>query len=208
MIVFTIAALTLERYFCIKEKKLIENDTSKAKHICIYILVLWFLAICYTLPKAFSIKEEVYQENIIMCGSSMSDFYDKINTILKWIISFVFPYTVIIVNSILLLKFLKEWSQKSNNLTKIQTKTSPSSPLISNTNVDAIQVDTGLKGSKLLNVNPNCSGNNKKPEMQKNNLNKNTRSMMIKRRTTRFVLAIVFSFLCCWYLLISFNLKK
>lgn len=179
-----------------------ENDKSKSKLIGIYIIILWLLAICYTLPKGLSIKEEIY-ENVTVCGSTMSAFHEKINTILKWILSFAFPYSIIIVNSILLLKFLTEWSNNSNKL-KYQAKNQLQSlPLIpSTTNSERIDDNLGNKNQsapKYLSANKNEPSKSSEIQVSRVNVNtKTTRSMMIKRRTTRFVLAIVFSFLCCW----------
>jgi hypothetical protein len=193
-----------------------ENDKSKSKLIGIYIIVLWLLAICYTLPKGLSIKEEVFDEHVIVCGSTMSPFHEKINTILKWILSFAFPYSIIIVNSILLLKFLTEWSNNSNKL-KYQAKLQVQSlPLMtSTTNSDKLDDNiTNQSATNLLSANNNesrskCSFKSDESskivsntsEIQISRVNANTktnRSLMIKKRTTRFVLAIVFSFLCCW----------
>jgi hypothetical protein len=194
-----------------------ENDTSKTKLIGIYIIVLWLLAICYTLPKGLSIKEEKY-EHVTVCGSTMSAFHEKINTILKWILSFAFPYLIIIVNSILLLKFLTEWSNNSNKL-KYQAKSELQTLPLMNGNIKTtnskkidnlddnknqsatnyLSNDSQFKSTSKLDEPSKTASNSSELHVNKVNANtKTSRAMMIKRRTTRFVLAIVFSFLCCW----------
>ena len=119
------AALTIERYYCLKEQKMIENDKSKLKIILIYIILLWSSAICFTLPKTLSIKISNDQPEGFHndCESSFDETDEKIFTTLKLLIAFAIPYSIIIVFSIYLLKFLNEWSKKSQKLTKYQRST-------------------------------------------------------------------------------------
>lgn len=117
MNVFTVAALTLERYFCLREKKMVENDKKKITIVIIYIIALWTFAITFSMPKTLSIIE-VYQNetDTVTCGSSLAQSHEEVYTIAKWIIAFALPYVIIIVFSTLLLKFLREWSARSKLL--------------------------------------------------------------------------------------------
>lgn len=145
--VYTIVALTLERFFMLKNGQ--KTDTFSIRYksfiVTICLVVLWILAFLFSLPKALSIK--MYNE---YCGSSWSSKIDKIHFILTFIIFYALPSIVIFISSICILIFLRNWAKKSNSLRK------------------------------------------------QSNTQTESRVTMIKKRTTRFVLAIVFSFLCTW----------
>ena len=102
VIVFTIAALTLERYFCLKENKLIDSDSRNFRVVMIYIVSLWILAILFSLPKTMSVIL-VSHNGLTSCGSSLDLRQEQIYTISKWIFAFAFPYLFIITFSSLLL---------------------------------------------------------------------------------------------------------
>lgn len=230
--VFTVVALTVERYTCLKEKTLNSNDRAKMRIIIVYIVLLWILAIFFSLPKTMSIIEVNYNETI-ECESTFEPEYDQIYTIAKWIIAFVMPYLIIIFFSILLLIFLKKWSNKSkllhgagsnakknviNNRNKscdsnaenksIEEKSSEIKNLIA-VKLVASNLETSHE-TKVINSDTNLLLNTLPMNQLKNNQNqanrngnkvnrvKPNRTTMIKRRTTRFVLAVVISFLCCW----------
>lgn len=89
----------------------------------IYIVLLWVVGICFSLPKTLSIHEYIDNNTkIVSCYSEFDDNYEKIYTIMKWIIPFVLPYILIIVFSIRLLIFIKKWSMKNKNLVSIKKK--------------------------------------------------------------------------------------
>lgn len=165
----------------------------------------------------------VNHEGLTSCGSSFDHFFEQVYTISKWIFAFAFPYTLIILFSTLLLKFLKEWSKKAQLLLG-----SAASLKSHATNVNARDINEGSKlfeeektcqdtqneGNLMKKFNSDskksyfmyslkrlCCDSRKSPikvqlEMPVNH--KTSKTLMIKRRTARFVLAVVFSFLCCW----------
>ena len=176
-------------------------------------------------------ENESYQ-----CMSTSNDAFEQLYTISKLIIAFALPYSIIIVFSFFLLRFLKKWSISAN---KLRQNANPNGILLSNqtnaksdaqteslnsktnSNNALIELDKILIAKKdslksrtlnleikksLLHVNNSKTSNenisySKSNELSKLNTtiyNPNNRRNIIKRRTTRFVLAIVFSFLCCW----------
>ena len=206
MIVYTVAALTIERYFCLRKNVIIENDRSKSRAILFYNIFLWTLAILFALPKTLSICV-LTEKNLSYCHSSFNKEFEKAYTIFKCIAAFAFPYLLIMIFSILLLKFLKDWSKKSqllhgstfprsvthdkeeemSDLVK-RCDTKKSSPKLLNKKYklkfkctcNTLSFNVGCRTKSLLEPKPQC------------------RITRIKRKTTRFVLAIVISFLCCW----------
>lgn len=228
--VFTVAALTLERYFCLREYKIAENDKSKLTIVIIYIIVLWTLAIGFSMPKTLSIVQ-IYQNDTgtFACGSLLPQSHEQVFTIAKWIIAFALPYVIIIVFSILLLKFLKEWSAKSKllhgfnrrpksfKLNPVNLKIGANKNSVPKTpkNESAMLCESIIpKDASIESSNYQIQSNKKKEFfkcfiMTKNKPSisetvvlrvhtKTSRLTMIKRRTTRFVLAVAISFLCAW----------
>ena len=222
VIVFTIAALTIERFFCLKDKKPIETDQSiKVRLIAIYIGSLWLLSIAYTMPKALSITAvTMYNESVVVCGSTYDPMHEKMSTITKLVIAFAIPFTLIISVSIMLLKFLSEWSRKSSQLHA--TTQRPLTPLMLPAPVSGCclsQADQHQQDQQQQQQQPqqqhrkhfslvsqmkkwssspmdelSIIDNRKMSQMTRTQ----ARLARIRRRTTRFVLAVVFSFLCCW----------
>lgn len=72
------------------------------------------------MSKALSIVEREVKynnnETMIVCDSTYTERAEVIYTILKWILAFLLPYSVIIFFSCCLLKFLKEWSNRTKHL--------------------------------------------------------------------------------------------
>jgi hypothetical protein len=249
--VFSVAALTLERYLCLKEKQI--SDTSKKckrRAFMFYIVLLWICAISFALSKTLYVHQVFHSEsNVYTCGSSLSDPAERAYTIIKWILAFLLPYSIIIIFSVLLLKFLKEWSSKAKLLRQpnlshhAQEKSELLSPA-KNVNdahaaASSIQLSLIVKQSvsrnsdiplteltSLTSSSRNSTEQTKicfccclkpstviksdsiiiKPPSTKNSVsvgsNNNNiayaRLNMIKRRSTRFVLAVAVSFLCTW----------
>ena len=211
VIVYTVAALTIERYFCLRKNKIIENDRSKSRTILFYNIFLWSLAILFALPKTLSITV-LTEKNLSYCFSSFNKEFEKVYTIFKCVAAFAFPYFLIMIFSILLLKFLKNWSKKSqllhgsgypksttsekgeelsdlmnkgNDVKKISPKNSPELSIKKYKlkficRCNSLSFKVGFHTKSLPDSKPQC------------------RITRMKRKTTRFVLAIVISFLCCW----------
>ncbi len=224
--------MTLERYSCLSEKQLQDpNNKSKLKIFVIYIIILWVCAVSFALAKTLSIEQVYHAEaDHYACGSTFNDRHEQIYTILKWIIAFVFPYSVIIVFSCMLLKFLAEWSDKANALhakLTINCNTTPNEKeTLAVPNKSSIYIETESErrdsefktGCCFFFSKNSQSDQENKNNTTSNNSYKNSSSQLItkclrtssapstylnrvariKQRSTRFVLAVVFSFLCTW----------
>ena len=182
------------------------------RYTLIYIIVLWSLALLYALPGTMSVVLRNHEESNY-CDSLLGDSFLKIYISSKFIVCFAFPYTVLIVFSTLLLVFLKKWSNNAKKF-KIQSKFGG---CVTDQVVDNEQTETALQclfdkepspadqtvgSSGKLNRK---SADQTRKSFQSIRFNKDTKKykkedkrMMIKRRSTRFVLAVVSSFLCCW----------
>ena len=89
-----------------------ENDRSKLRVVVAFLAGLWTFALVFSLPKVLSIKSMYHNETReYACGSSLNAFSQQAYTIGIWFVAFVFPYTIIIIFSILLIKFLRQWSK-------------------------------------------------------------------------------------------------
>ena len=192
------AGLVILRYFCLLKKTKIESDKSKFKLILIFIASIWCVAICFGLPKTLSIVV-VENKKIMMCISTFERDMEDIHTITQMVFSFWFPSVIIIIFSILLLRFLKKWSKNSKSFrTTTIKRRSPNESAVALTKKTG---RTAVSNSMTTSYSVKAS---------KKQLSSSTKKIMIKRKTTRFVLAIVFSFLCCWSPLVfkNFRLSK
>ncbi len=206
------------------------KNRSKLKIFIVYIVILWVCAVSFALTKTLSIEQVYHAEaDHYACGSTFNDKQEQIYTILKWIIAFVFPYTIIIVFSCMLLRFLKEWS---NNANALLSKTVSSCNTVERCEKELLVLQKAsvvqTKGeckrrdSIFKTACCFCFGKNSQSDLEsKNTLNSNNnntsnqmivkrmrmssapsthinRVTRIKQRSTRFVLAVVFSFLCTW----------
>ena len=221
---FTVTALTIERYTCLNEKRTHENEKSKQRILIGYITFVWILAICFTLPKAISITVRFDEDSgLFKCDSHLNDTKEKLYTISKMVLAFALPYSIIIVFTLLLLKFLREWSKNAMRLRgggSTMTAKRPSEPEIRRKSA----CETAFVALEPVKEGPEQQQPHQKPLLaQKNrspvslskskgkpktelrvnvlaNLkactnNQNQRLLKMKRRTTRFVLAVVFSVL-------------
>jgi hypothetical protein len=119
VIAFTIMGLSLERYlFVSKKEKLSDREIrQRARHTLLMLVFLWSFAIRFAIFKTLHISIEVHNDSPA-CYSSLNKRIDLIYTCLKWFMAFFLPYTLIITFSVLLLKFLREWSMNSKYLSK------------------------------------------------------------------------------------------
>ena len=183
MNVHSIAALTLERYFCLRDSKKISNDKLKTLIIVIFIICLWIIAFAFALPKSLSIIQRVDGDNSQLV-STWSQTKNKIYFSFILILFFVLPYAIIIIFSINILIFLREWVKKSNNLTSFRKSRKSS--------------ETSLKGSLARRLSMTLQRSTTRTL--------ETRVNIIKKRTTFFVLAVAISYLITWSPLWAFQI--
>jgi hypothetical protein len=154
------------------------------------VLALWALASLFALFKTYWIEVVNVNGNFYTCSSSMSDSRERVYTILKWVLAFLVPYSLIIVFSVFLILFLREWSQNAvQNFRQepprvdalLLTKTSQSYQSMGKA-AEAITT-LAVNASRSMTITP-------KP--------KELVQIKMKRKSTMFVLAVVFLFLCAW----------
>jgi hypothetical protein len=179
--VHSIAALTLERYFCLRDNKKSYNDKIKTQIIIIYIIFLWLIAFAFALPKSMSVTQT--PEGVLF--STWSTEKNKIYFSVIVILFFVLPYAIIFIFSINILIFLKRWAKNSKKLTNYKKKPKPQQ-----------LIETRRESwSRRLSFQPPLVARAL-----------DTRVNMIKKRTTCFVLAVAISYLITWSPLWAFQI--
>ncbi|CAF0715721.1 unnamed protein product, partial [Brachionus calyciflorus] len=111
---FTVTALSVERFFDVADKKKRFNNYSnkyKLFIIGIYLIFTWLFAFFFTLPFVSSVYLQKFGSNY-SCQTSWSDTSMKIYFITIFFIIFLTPYLIIIISSVKLLIFLNEWKQR------------------------------------------------------------------------------------------------
>jgi hypothetical protein len=68
------------------------------------VTVLWIFASLFALVKTYWIALD-QKEDVFICKSLLSENAERVYTIFKWIMCFVMPYTLILILSVLLLRF-------------------------------------------------------------------------------------------------------
>lgn len=114
--VYTVTALSVERYVeVIDKKKRLESYSNKFKLliILVYLIILWIVAIMFSLPMVLSTKIEIAPDYTYTCDTKWSEKELNMFFIVKFVISFIIPFTIITFSSTKLLIFLKKW-KKSN----------------------------------------------------------------------------------------------
>ncbi|RNA29243.1 D(2) dopamine receptor isoform X2 [Brachionus plicatilis] len=110
--IFTVAALSVERFLDVTDKKKILDSFSnkfKLLVIILYCVTIWLFSFALTFPLIFSIKKI---KNV--CQSEWTDSTIRLFFISKLIVIFIVPYFIIIVSSLKLLLFLNRWKRKFN----------------------------------------------------------------------------------------------
>lgn len=112
--VWSIAALSLERYLdIVDKKKTLKSISAKTRKILVSsgLFFIWIFAICFTLPMIFSIKKE----NTTECESVWNEHQINLYFMLKFVFIFFLPFAVIMYCSVSIIKFLKRWRKCSLN---------------------------------------------------------------------------------------------
>jgi hypothetical protein len=119
-------ALTLERYIYIKQKTLTDPnfvDKRKIKFTLSYLLLLWVGAGSFAMTKTFWIDLIFHEEvQTYACADSLTKTSNIIHIAFKWALAFVIPYIIIIIFSVLLLLFLKQWSKRTQKMLSNKTQ--------------------------------------------------------------------------------------
>ena len=108
--IFTVAALSVERFLDVTDKKKILDSFSnkfKLLIIILYCITIWLFSFSLSFPLIFSIRKKKD-----VCHSEWSDSSIRLFFISKLIVIFIIPYFIIIVSSLKLLIFLNKWKKK------------------------------------------------------------------------------------------------
>lgn len=110
--IFTVAALSVERFLDVTDKKKILDSFSnkfKLLIIILYCITIWLFSFSFSFPLIFSIRKKKD-----VCQSEWSDSTIRLFFISKLIVIFIIPYFIIIISSLKLLIFLNNWKKKFN----------------------------------------------------------------------------------------------
>ena len=112
--VFTITALSVERFFQIVYKKRFEMYSKKFKMliVCVFLFILWIVAILFPLPMILSVQLVIENETTA-CRSTWNDQNLKVFFIVQFIFTFLFPFITITISSTRLLMFFRKWRKNS-----------------------------------------------------------------------------------------------
>lgn len=122
---YTVAALTLERYLFLNQyRRESHNFKRETLRIPFFLLVSWILAFLFALPKTLVIDKKTATLNDYELKWHEST--QKLFFSFELLIAFIIPFTVIMVFSIKILIFVERWPKNSNSFQRIirrRTKT-------------------------------------------------------------------------------------
>ncbi|CAF0825298.1 unnamed protein product [Didymodactylos carnosus] len=130
--VYTITALSVERYIDVTETNRRYNDQMKLIIVLLYIIVLWICAICFPLPMSSSIyvnnrtsstRSSGYEQNrtrltmtttiVSECKSMWTNADQSKFVTIKFISAFLLPSFITCTFSFRLILFLHRWSKQN-----------------------------------------------------------------------------------------------
>ncbi|CAF1102430.1 unnamed protein product, partial [Brachionus calyciflorus] len=113
--IFTVAALSVERFLDVTDKKkFLDSFSNKFKLLIIilYCILIWIFSFSVSFPLIFSIKKTKD-----VCQSDWSDSSIRFFFIGKLVAIFIIPYFIIIISSLKLLLFLNKWKKRMGETT-------------------------------------------------------------------------------------------
>ena len=182
---FTVAALSVERYhqivYC---KNHVDTFSNKFKTfiILVFLVLVWSLTVAFVLP--FTLSLDQHLDKGVVCYSRWREISISIFFTMEFIFIFLIPYAFILIASIRLLCFLKEWLKRFNQNVRLSIAFSKNS-----------EFSLILSKNSIVESHSNP---NEKSQLVANRKRKKTRRDRIQRKSTRTVLAIVFLFLLQW----------
>lgn len=115
--VYTIVALSVERYFDIADaKRRLEKFSEKSKltFIVLCITFIWLFAFLFSLPMVVNIKLEKRNKSV-SCETNWNEQQINAYFMSKFIFIFIVPCFLIMFSSIRILQFLNRWRKSSLN---------------------------------------------------------------------------------------------
>jgi uncharacterized membrane protein (Fun14 family) len=120
--VYTVAALSLERFLVVTDnKKRLENLSDKFKKfiVFIYLTIIWLIGIIFSLPLLLNIYLGKSMDDTYTCELNIDETKQDIILILRFFLIFILPFSIILTSSVKLIFFLKKNSfstrRKSNS---------------------------------------------------------------------------------------------
>ena len=130
VIVYTVAALSIERYIDARSK------LAPRVRLCITftsLIVIWILGILLPYPFVFytflydqtktpnyTLRRNLTQASpVLTCRSVLSERALVTYEVILYVIAFIIPYAIIVVFSLKLLKFVREWLTRKQKLTRL-----------------------------------------------------------------------------------------
>ncbi|UJR21287.1 hypothetical protein I4U23_024379 [Adineta vaga] len=127
VIVYTVAALSVERYIDARSKL-----SSKVRLFITFIslIIIWtvglllpypfiFYTFLYDQSKTTTRKNMTTSTSILTCRSVLSEHALLIYEIILYIMAFIIPYSIIVIFSLKLLRFLRQWLNRKQKLTRL-----------------------------------------------------------------------------------------
>lgn len=116
--IYTVTALSVERYIEITDKKKkMEKISDKFKLfiITIYLMLVWFTSFAFYAPIVSSIDAVVTSSNDITCETNWSQTELNSYFTIKFLFSFIIPFTLIFYSSLKIVLCLKQCNAISRN---------------------------------------------------------------------------------------------
>ena len=109
--VYTVAALSLERFLVVTDnKKRLENLSDKFKKfiVFIYLTIIWLIGIIFSLPLLLNIYLGKSMDDTYTCELNIDETKQDIILILRFFLIFILPFSIILTSSVKLILFLKK----------------------------------------------------------------------------------------------------
>jgi uncharacterized membrane protein (Fun14 family) len=127
--VYTVAALSLERFLVVTDnKKRLENLSDKFKKfiVFIYLTIIWLIGIIFSLPLLLNIYLGKSMDDTYTCELNIDETKQDIILILRFFLIFILPFSIILTSSVKLILFLKKNSFLTRTGSKSNEKESKS----------------------------------------------------------------------------------
>lgn len=131
--VYSIAALSFERFLVVTDNKnSLEklSDDFKKTIVFIYISIIWLIGVLISLPLLNHIKLSKAKNHTYSCELDINENKHNIIIILRFILIFLIPFTIILISSIKLIVFLRKRTTPSMILKEKTSITSRKKSLV------------------------------------------------------------------------------
>ena len=109
---YIVTALSVERFIEVTDTKKKTSDKYKLFLTIFCLALIWLGALLISLPIVLSFESIIAHNSSKSCQTTWTDLQISIYSIVTYIFIFIVPFTIILVSSVRLLKFLIEWQKK------------------------------------------------------------------------------------------------